>query len=627
MGITPSPVHAKRRRPPNRVARYARQLERLGWIKRSYRSSHEQESVVCFTINKKVNDERGLTISREILDLNIPTNKKFVLACKLAFPNMSRDVMAEHLGISHSRIGYELRWLKKQGYLDHFSNSQSHNHETGDGEAESDEESASDEDEAAQNHHGEFSSGTMPQSNRAMPLLIGILPTKKEPLGIVLVSLDLDLARLDPREFTSVNLSDFVADTSCNSSNVLGDSREIISSKESSKENIPQKYVLGMFKPSEIFTKSTSQELGMPSMPEYILGLYKYPPDGDNSKHHTRDQSSDNDMCTHDVSDSTNNSQEKSMRESSKNDNFPQDDEFDYTKYLVDCKDHKPPKKLPSISNLVMQELENHVFPHRYLATHHTHKQMLTAAKVVSALRRPGGLSNILDDNQIDCIVRYFSAKPNCFDPNDVKAVLRKQFSKEERLELYERLSNSMSPAYEGGKGKTVSLSQSAWSYGSVGFCRIVLVWLKPPKKKALGPPTPKVANEELAKVEKLIKDYLPEFNLQNWNLQMIKDLKKHYESEILPLSNQLKSNVSFPNWLNEFLSFTYNKARDENAPFHFGWLKFGGYAFLEFDKRFRSELVFEANSKARAESIKQAIEEREREERERAFKEAYGLL
>jgi DNA-binding MarR family transcriptional regulator len=295
---------------------------------------------------------------------------------------------------------------------------------------------------------------------------------------------------------------------------------------------------------------------------------------------------------------------------------------FDYQRYQNNSVRHRPPRKPEVIPEDVMVELVEEVFQHRYITRHRTNRQLSLAARVVKALRGRGGLSGMLDSDQVGMIVRCMSGQG--IGPDEIRAVLCKRFGEEERVRLYESLSNDMSPAY-GGPGKMVTLSEAAWSNGSPGFSRLVKVWLRPPVLKPLGPPTPRVPADLEMQVSMLIR----KAGCQNvsFAIQTVSRLREHYDTLVAPAIERLGiRHGGFPEWFRGFLEFTEGKASSRNEAIHAGWLAVGGIAFSEWEAEFSRQSRLASRSGARATAMASSFSRLEEQERERAFREAHGI-
>lgn len=271
--------------------------------------------------------------------------------------------------------------------------------------------------------------------------------------------------------------------------------------------------------------------------------------------------------------------------------------EFDYGKagYLKRKRGVTPPKKNIPIPEDIMVELTDEVFPNRHITRATRNSTMAAAARVVRALRREGGLSTILDGPQIELVVKCLTSNGSRLDPAQIRATLHRQFSDEERVELYERISNSMSPAYVGGHGKNVSLADAAFlSHGSPGFSRLVKVWLQPPRPKEPVMPTPKIVPEFEGPVKAIREKCGPDLNLF-FVISVLKDLKRIHGEQVAPLLDKLKLTKGrmFRAWFADFLRYAYNIHDRRLNPGH---LKPANKTFQDWDAEFRREARFEAD-------------------------------
>ena len=257
-----------------------------------------------------------------------------------------------------------------------------------------------------------------------------------------------------------------------------------------------------------------------------------------------------------------------------------------------DFSNKKTPKEAPTprIANDVLMELENEVFQHDWITTNKKPNALRNSAKVVKALCSPDGLSLILDKTKIDHIVQTMSAqKIHPLRPDQILTILHKQFSDQERVELYEKLSLSNSPAY-GGIGRQ-PLSKSAYDdRANPGWSDIVWVCLRPPQLKTPIKPTPKTIPEFEAPI-RMIGEKCSVDNLFFIN-EVLTDLKRHYDTKSVPFLASLEAPAgNFTTWFREFLRFAYNKHENN---FHPGYLKLANSTFQEWDAKFRSEALRE---------------------------------
>lgn len=293
--------------------------------------------------------------------------------------------------------------------------------------------------------------------------------------------------------------------------------------------------------------------------------------------------------------------------------------------YLVDCRKHRPSKKVRPIPKDILLELTEEIFQHKHITIHKVSHELAEAARVVSALKRKGGLSNYLTKEQVESTVTYMSTICK-FDPREIQEVLHKKFNDEERVELYKRLSDDMSPSY-GGTGKKVKLADAAWFRWKPGFCRMVKVWLRPPVVKDTTPPIPKVP-KELEETVTMIKRFLPELVPNVYELKAIKDLKDFHQTTVIPKLETLgvTEGRMFANWLWEFLRFAYNRTEGKDIKLHIGWIRPGGILFNDWIAEFNSRTTENWKTAGRGEMIRQAFEKREREEYEAEFRREYGV-
>lgn len=307
------------------------------------------------------------------------------------------------------------------------------------------------------------------------------------------------------------------------------------------------------------------------------------------------------------------------------NENIPMEGVMNYSEYLINGKKHVPTRHKP-IPKTIKLELEEEVFQHKYIRKHKMNEYMSRAARVVSALKRKGGLTNILDKVKIEQIVLQLSNGPNQLNPIDIRAVLEKKFNDEERVELYERLSNSMSPEY-GGPGKTIALYDAVWSDWTPGFCRLVKVWLKPPVPKKTEKLAPRV-NSELVEPMRLMKVFIPSLSSNAYDIKVVHELKKYHEDTILPKLEKMEitDGKSFPLWLREYLQFANKIADDKNEKLHIGWVRAGSITFLEWEREYNSRAVERWKTAGKGEMIRQAFESREKEEYEKEFRREHGI-
>jgi len=122
--------------------------------------------------------------------------------------------------------------------------------------------------------------------------------------------------------------------------------------------------------------------------------------------------------------------------------------------------DNTPLEKLIRPETLL--ELTEEVFQYEHIRTNQKKNTLKEAARVVEALKKPGGLANLFKKDEIDYIVATMS-KNYKFPERDIRAVLHHQFDEEARVNLYEALDKSMSLLY-GGSGKKISLQAAAAS-------------------------------------------------------------------------------------------------------------------------------------------------------------------
>jgi len=258
------------------------------------------------------------------------------------------------------------------------------------------------------------------------------------------------------------------------------------------------------------------------------------------------------------------------------------------------------------VPNDIMIELEEEVFSHKHLTTHRSHPQIFKASKIVKALRRPGGLSTYLDNPQIEQIITNLSTGPAKLNPKNIRDVIYKQFNETERIELYQRISDSMSPAC-GGKGKTISLVDSVYTKYAAGFSRLVLVWLvKPTPKTTAITKTP--VPPDLEKAVAMTKAKLPNAE-HNYLVRQLKEMKTHWDLTIVSkLANLYKTSSTFESWIGQFLEFAYNKTTKDH-PLHAGWLNPGFWAFQEWEREWLKEMEFQSDQRQNGDQFRQQQE------------------
>ncbi len=271
---------------------------------------------------------------------------------------------------------------------------------------------------------------------------------------------------------------------------------------------------------------------------------------------------------------------------------------FDYKKEGYLKRGVRPPTNNGPIDEEILMELQNEVFQHRYITTHRSNDEMANAAKIIKALKHKNGLSSILDQSQINLIVQCMTSNGNRFTPAQVMDVLHHQFSDEERVILYERISNSMSPAYVGGKDKpkTVTLANAAYMMqGAPGFSRLVMVCLRPPQLKVPLKPTP-VTPKDLELPLAIVKRFIPNA-FPGPTVTLLREAQDHYNRNILPFQKQMNMTVGFAPWVRGFLEFAYNKATRDN-PLHPGWLKPTAPTYQEWETSYKAEARWKQNQR-----------------------------
>ncbi len=268
----------------------------------------------------------------------------------------------------------------------------------------------------------------------------------------------------------------------------------------------------------------------------------------------------------------------------------------------------------------VMVELTEEVYQHPHITPNKTKSAILKTADTVQALRRPGGLTNLISKEEISLIADYMS-KNYKFDRQAILQVLGHQFSDEERVELYERLSNNMSLQY-GGPGGKIDLRDAAAhrSRNFRGFSAVVLVWLRPPQLKKLAPPTPKVP-QELESPIRICRDLIRDFN-PSLSLPILKELYAHHQENVVPLLEHLGNpDRAFATWFRGLLK--HAEAGDKPG-FHLGWVRVGGQAFLEWDRYYREEEHFNHRARGSGQAMTEAWREEEKKKKEEAFIDEY---
>ena len=286
---------------------------------------------------------------------------------------------------------------------------------------------------------------------------------------------------------------------------------------------------------------------------------------------------------------------------------------FDYNRYKEkSVGPPKAPKKHPPIKEDILMELQNEVFQHRYITPNKSGDALAGAAEVVTALKHKNGLSSMLDGPKIELIIQTMSTGINKFHPDDIRKVLHRQFSDEERVDLYERLSNSRSEAYDHhGKGKKINLGDTVWTYGSKGYCRLIQIWLSPPKLLKPAQITITVP-KELELPLAIVKRFIPDA-IQGPAVKLLKEAQGHYDKNILPFQKQMNMTVGFAPWVRGFLEFAYNKATRDN-PLHPGWLKPTAPTYQEWETSYKAEARWEQNQRdlgasARADSDRRNLQ------------------
>ena len=258
-----------------------------------------------------------------------------------------------------------------------------------------------------------------------------------------------------------------------------------------------------------------------------------------------------------------------------------------------------PPKEpTPRIPNDITMELENEVFQYEYITTNKKPSTLKKSAKVVIALASPTGLASILDKTKIDHIIQTISTnKTQPFSAEQILMVIYKQFSIDERIELYERLSLNNSPAY-GGPGRQSLSVMDYNSYSRPGWSDIVWAWLRKPKLKTTAT-TKMPVSPDLEKAVAMAKAKLPNEE-HNRLVKQLKEMKAHWDSAIIPkLANLYKASSAFEAWLGQFLEYGYNRATMDH-PFHAGWLNPGFWAFQEWEGEWLKETEAVAGERQR---------------------------
>jgi hypothetical protein len=304
--------------------------------------------------------------------------------------------------------------------------------------------------------------------------------------------------------------------------------------------------------------------------------------------------------------------------------NNPQENDYRKAGYLK--RPVRPPKRVELIPDDVMIELEEEIFPHKHLATHRTAGPMAEAARVVKALRKPGGLSNILDKLQIEQIITNLSTGPAKLNPKAIESIIYKQFDDTERIELYQRISDSMSPACGSTKkDKTISLAEAAYAKYAGGFSRLVMVCLIKPVPKVVAM-TELPVPAELQKAMEMCKAKMNGKSDHNNILRQLRPMKVHWDANITPkLATLYKTNPSFESWLGDYLKYGYNKATKDH-PFHAGWLNPNFWAFQEWEAIWIKEVELESRERQKGDQLRAQQQKAEQVKKAINIASEYGM-
>lgn len=269
----------------------------------------------------------------------------------------------------------------------------------------------------------------------------------------------------------------------------------------------------------------------------------------------------------------------------------------------------------------LLTELKEEVFQNPHITPNKKHSALKKSAAVVKAISNKGGLSTILAKSQIEQIVaRMSSDKFNPLPAAAIREVLYKKFEPEERIDLYERLSNLLSPLY-GGDGVKISLDQLAHAARvSPGLSAIVLVWLRPPRLKEAKPSAPAVPPDLEALME-AVKEFT-DSPIVPVAVNHLKALKAHHES----LLQKYDGVRPFGVWLRSFLESAYYNNGDRLL--HPACLKLDSREFLDWNREFarKAEPKMDERQRERQRMERQRTAKQEEEGRFADWCDALGL-
>lgn len=222
-------------------------------------------------------------------------------------------------------------------------------------------------------------------------------------------------------------------------------------------------------------------------------------------------------------------------------------------------------------------ELENMVMSLPNITNHRLGTAAYKAAvKAITALER--GIINVLTREQITRITEAMAIPPRNghrpFTRAEISEFLNKQFTREERQELYQSLSKHYNPAYNQkveGKG---SLAHALYSF-STGYCLLMKLWYHPPKlpKRAIITVIPEL-EEVISMAQETLQD---DSNNTKATLTInIKHLEYYFRQVLRPNMNveQRRHYGSFYAFVSGYIDFLQEQYETFRKEPSCGWFK-----------------------------------------------------
>lgn len=287
----------------------------------------------------------------------------------------------------------------------------------------------------------------------------------------------------------------------------------------------------------------------------------------------------------------------------------------------------KPSSAQPILPDELVNELK-YIFTLDHIRKHRPDSKIyFAAARLVRALKKSKGLSTILEDRQMNEIISDMERQGV---PKDKTiAVLHKCFTEEERVLLYDRISDHFCPEF-GYKGKENKVNLTDCLYNeNFKFSLLVKVWLIPPTTSKpptpIKPPTPVEIPEDLKPAVDVVKEYVSPEPATNYMINCLKEMMSHHKNEIIPYLDRINESGerNFTRWLTLYLKNHYNK---KGCKMHPAALKMSSPEFTAWDSEWQTEQWTLHGIHHVGRMARKDADAKDKRERYEAFCDAHGL-